>query len=73
MPAPPPTLFGSSTSRLVEKWWVSHPKFTGQVETDALQIVTSTPPVWRTFVGQPFSNLLGWLKRLGPGLKYERL
>jgi hypothetical protein len=56
-----------------EKWWVSHPQFTGQVNTDRARRIISTPPAWRKFQGQPLGQLLDWLRDLGPGLKYQKL
>ena len=55
------------------KLWVSHPKFTGQVEVSRKNLIVKVPPVWARFQGQPLGNLYKWLKNLGPGLEYRVL
>ena len=57
--------------RVIRNLWISHPVATGQVGVDAQEIIRSTPPCWRTFLGQPLGNLTKWLAKLGPGLKTE--
>src|ERR1041384_4843469 len=39
------------------KLWVSHPKFTGQVEVSRKNLIVKVPPVWARFQGQPLGNL----------------
>lgn len=56
----------------LKKYWVSHPKFTGQVCTELrneVEVIIQAPPVWKGFLSQPLSNLVKWLNKLGPGLK----
>jgi hypothetical protein len=48
-----------------QKWYVSSPKMTVQVDTDNL-IVTKAANVVSMFKGQPFNNLIRWMeKRFG--------
>lgn len=54
------------------KYWVSHPKFTGQV-TVLDDVICSAPAVWGVFVGQKFEALKRWLNSLGPGLDIQEL
>ena len=56
--------------------WISHPKFTGQVnidDEDTELTILDTPPVWRAFKGQHLGRLLDWLRSLGEGLIVEVL
>lgn len=43
-------------------YWVSTVKVTGMVRVNHSMIIILTPPIWRKFIGQPFSNLKNWLK-----------
>lgn len=47
------------------KHWVSCPKFTVLVETDAEDRITWAAPIVRKFRGQPLANLLAWAMSLG--------
>lgn len=53
-------------------YWVSSQKMTFLVEVDCENIVRSTAPIARRFVGQSFKNLLGWISKQG-GLRTEVL
>jgi hypothetical protein len=46
----------------VRKYYLSAPRFTVQVNTDAAGIIRWTAPVSWKFVGQPFGNLVRWSK-----------
>jgi hypothetical protein len=46
------------------RWWVSCPKWTVRVETEAGRIVFAAPIV-RRFVGQGLEDLLAWGRRFG--------
>ena len=48
----------------MRKWWISSPKFTGQVDTTASLRIITTPPVWKSFKGQQLSRLIDWLIKL---------
>lgn len=58
------------------KYWVSCPKFTGQVNVENAEgvldggidlnaTIIDTPPVWKKFKGQTLHSLLHWLSRFG--------
>lgn len=46
-----------------ERYWVSCSAATGQVDIDSDGIIVSAPPVWGKFIGQPATNLGGWLRK----------
>ena len=50
----------------LNKYWISAPRFTGQVDTVSEEPFTilAAPPVWRKFVGQPMKNLIRWLRAI---------
>ena len=50
-------------STRIRKFWISTPKVTGQVNVDARGLICETPPIWRSFLRQPLSNLTYWLKK----------
>ncbi len=48
-----------------EVWWVSSPRMTVKVKIDSDRQIIEAAPVVRKFVGQSFSNLIGWIKKQG--------
>ncbi len=55
----------SSTEYYVSAKWA-----TGLVVVNN-EIIIETCPIWYKFKGQPFSNLLKWLKNTGEVIVYE--
>lgn len=45
---------------IIEKYYLSSPRFTVQVNTNADAIIIWTAPVAQKFVGQPIGNLIRW-------------
>ena len=45
----------------IKAYWISTSWATAYVEVDDREIITSTAPVWKKFIGQPVSNLINWL------------
>ena len=51
-------------------WWLSNRRMTVKVVVGDKTIVDAAPIV-RKFIGQPFQNLVGWMKRMGPPLTMQ--
>lgn len=46
---------------IIERWWLSNARMTVGVSVTNLVIMNAAPIV-RVFIGQPFTNLLRWMK-----------
>lgn len=58
---------------MITKWWVSSTIGTGQVNVRD-GIILGAPKLWNRFIGQPFENLTGWLRRrTGTEVMIEKL
>ena len=56
----------------MKSWWISCHRMTVFVGTENGGIVEAAPIV-RRFIGQPLSNLTGWLGRRFGGLQIEEI
>ncbi len=56
----------------MEVWWLSSTKMTVKVIVRDGKIVGGATII-RVFIGQPLSNLVNWMRRIGPPLRQECL
>ena len=56
---------------MITDWWVSNPRMTFWVRTHD-EVIIDAAPIARRFVGQPFRNLVRWMRRIG-GAEYVQL
>lgn len=51
-------------------WWLSNQRMTVKVVLRD-RVIIDAAPIVRKFIGQPFQNLVGWMKRMGPPLTMQ--
>lgn len=55
-----------------EFYWLSSKAMTVGVRLEDGRIAAANPPIVRRFIGQPFANLVRWMRGQG-GFRMERL